>query len=183
MLYQLSYASPNHLENRPGVPEDLPNLGEGTLPLHALYGTEIKVSIPPRGGQTGVAGAGERRRGGWMAAGGWFHRGFVARKPAGGGVEIVWVDGVAGGSQTHMQNNIFLFEGDLDKALLDDGEADGGRGSVGVAGVCAHVFIVRQVGEIICKRRGRKGVRGQGSGVRGQGRVSWREKRIRLLPG
>ena len=53
MLYQLSYASPNHPENRPGVPEDLPHLGEGTLPLHALYGTEIKVSIPPRGGANG----------------------------------------------------------------------------------------------------------------------------------
>ena len=55
MLYQLSYASPCHPEmlRRSEIHTD-------TLPLRALDGTEIKVSIPPQGEQTGdAAGSGE----------------------------------------------------------------------------------------------------------------------------
>ena len=54
MLYQLSYASPIHPENRPGNPI----IRAGTLPLRTHYGTEIKVSTPPaKGANRGGAGS------------------------------------------------------------------------------------------------------------------------------
>ena len=50
MLYQLSYASPNHSKTAqsPGEHAD-------TLPLPMLNGTGLKVSIPPSEEQTGPA--------------------------------------------------------------------------------------------------------------------------------
>ncbi len=52
MLYQLSYASPFHPENRPETATTAPKNGMGTLPLHAPHGTEIKVSTAARREQT-----------------------------------------------------------------------------------------------------------------------------------
>ena len=55
----------------------------------------------------------------------------------------------------------------MDKALLRAGQTGGGRGSVCVAGVRAHVLIVRQGELIICKKAGGQGLRDRGNSDRG----------------
>jgi hypothetical protein len=54
MLYQLSYASPTHPETSRDAPTTMSQFGVDTLPLHALCGTEIKVSTRPPVEQTGL---------------------------------------------------------------------------------------------------------------------------------
>ena len=53
MLYQLSYASPDHRRTASGKPETVPPNALDTLPLSTLGGTKIKVSIQREAEQTG----------------------------------------------------------------------------------------------------------------------------------
>jgi hypothetical protein len=46
MLYQLSYASPIHLETNPDARKSIPMKRADTLPLRAFNGIENKVSTP-----------------------------------------------------------------------------------------------------------------------------------------
>ena len=52
MLYQLSYASPIHLETNLDAQKSIPMKRADTLPLRTFNGTEIKVSTPPPPEQT-----------------------------------------------------------------------------------------------------------------------------------
>ena len=57
MLYQLSYASPNHPETAPET-----ETCAGTLPLRAYHGTVSKISTAGRAEQTGGRGDFARKR-------------------------------------------------------------------------------------------------------------------------